>query len=81
MPSSRGFPNPGIKPRSPALQAFSLPLSLQGSPVRAILPKKSLPIGLDLEKILKLCLPSEEKYMLTSTCGMINDITRLRVKQ
>ena len=32
MPSSGHLPNPGIKPRSPALQADSLPLSHQGSP-------------------------------------------------
>ena len=32
MPSSRGLPNPGIKPRQPALQADSLPLSHWGSP-------------------------------------------------
>ena len=31
-PSSGDLPNPGIKPRSPALQADSLPSSHQGSP-------------------------------------------------
>ena len=31
MPSSKDLPDPRIKPRSPALQADSLPLSLQGS--------------------------------------------------
>ena len=29
---SRGFPNPGIKPRSPALQVDSLPAEPQGKP-------------------------------------------------
>ena len=29
---SRGLPNPGIKPRSPALQADSLPAGPQGNP-------------------------------------------------
>ena len=31
-PPSGDLPDPGIKPRSPALQADSLPLSHQGSP-------------------------------------------------
>ena len=30
------LPNPGIKPRSPALQADSFPLSYQGSPLCTI---------------------------------------------
>ena len=32
FPSPGDFPNPGIKPRSPALQADSLPLCHMGSP-------------------------------------------------
>ena len=32
FPSPGDIPNPGIKPRSPALQADSLPLSYEGSP-------------------------------------------------
>ena len=32
MPSCRGLPNPGIKPRSPAFQADSLPAEPQGKP-------------------------------------------------
>ena len=32
MPSSRGFPNTGIEPRSPTLQAGSLPAEPQGKP-------------------------------------------------
>ena len=32
LPSSRVSPNPGMEPRSPVLQADSLPLSHQGSP-------------------------------------------------
>jgi len=31
-PSCRGLPNPGIKPRSPALQGDSLPAEPQGKP-------------------------------------------------
>ena len=34
MPSSRGFPDPGIKHGSPALQADSLSLSHLGSPMQ-----------------------------------------------
>ena len=32
FPFSRDIPNPGIKPRSPALQADSLPAEPQGKP-------------------------------------------------
>ena len=32
IPFSRDLPNPGIKPRSPALQADSLPSELSGKP-------------------------------------------------
>ena len=35
FPSSGDLPDPRIEPTSPALQADSLPLSLQGSPVHA----------------------------------------------
>ena len=35
-PPPGDLPNPGIKPRSPALQADSLPLSHQWSPVKFI---------------------------------------------
>jgi len=33
MPFSRGFPDPGIKPRFPELQSDSLPCELQGLPM------------------------------------------------
>ena len=33
FPSPRNLPNPGIKPRSPALHADSLPTELQGNPL------------------------------------------------
>ena len=35
FPSPGDLPNPGIKPRSPALQADSLPTELQGKPCKA----------------------------------------------
>ena len=36
FPSPGDLPNPGIEPRSPALQADSLPAELQGKPTREI---------------------------------------------
>ena len=42
IPSPEDLPNPGIEPASPALQADSLPLSHQGSPI--------LPLGLFLKE-------------------------------
>ena len=35
-PPPGDLPNPGIEPRSPALQVDSLPLSYQGSPIKCI---------------------------------------------
>ena len=37
FPSPGDLPNPGIKPRSPALQADSLPTELQGNPIPILL--------------------------------------------
>ena len=37
MPSSRDLPNPGIGPRSPTLQAGSLPAEPQGKPLRTVM--------------------------------------------
>ena len=36
LPSPGDLPNPGIEPRSPALQADSLPTELQGKPTKKI---------------------------------------------
>ena len=36
FPSPRDLPDPGIEPRSPALQADDLPLSYEGSPLIGI---------------------------------------------
>ena len=44
MPSSRGFPDPGIEPEAPALQVDSLPLSHQGH-------KRGLPSSSDFKGI------------------------------
>ena len=41
FPSPGDLPNPGIEPRSPALQADSLPTELQGKPSLAIYLKYS----------------------------------------
>ena len=40
MPSSGDLPNPGIEPRSPALQGDSLPAEPQGKPVHRLYPNK-----------------------------------------
>ena len=37
-PPSRDLPNPGMEPRSPALQVDSLPSELQGSPFASSIP-------------------------------------------
>ena len=39
-PPPGDLPNPGIKPRSPALQGDSLPPELPGKPTKAIIPNK-----------------------------------------
>ena len=51
MPSSRGIPYPGIEPRSPALQADSLPSESPGKPVKAIYNKPTASIILNGEKL------------------------------
>ena len=43
MPSSKEFPNPGIEPRSPALQVNSLPAEPQGKPKDTEVGSLSLP--------------------------------------
>ena len=40
FPSPQNLPDPGIEPWSPALQADSLPLELQGSPMFSQNPEK-----------------------------------------
>ena len=40
FPSPGDHPNPGIEPRSPALQADSLPTDLQGKPINTLLLAK-----------------------------------------
>jgi len=37
FPSARDLPNPGIKPRSPALQAVYLPTELQANPFHKVI--------------------------------------------
>ena len=46
-PPPRELPNPGIKPRSSALQADSLPAEPQGKPLRGYLEKLEVAISLD----------------------------------
>ena len=56
MPSSRGSSNPGIKPRSPALQADSLPAEPQGKP-------KNTGVG-SLSLLQRIFLPQESNWGL-----------------
>ena len=42
LPSPGDLPSPGIKPKSPAMQADSLPLSHQGSPIKRMVLTKGL---------------------------------------
>ena len=46
MPSSRGFPNPGIEPGSPTLKADSLPFEPPGKPKNTVVGGLSLLKGI-----------------------------------
>jgi len=46
-------PNPGIKPRSPALHADSLPLSHQGSPLYTVGPQSPSVLAMSGCKMLR----------------------------
>ena len=64
FPSPWDFPDPGIKPTSPALQTDSLPLS-QGSPLRScavLCCAKSLQLCLTLCDPMDCSLPSSSVY-------------------
>ena len=50
FPFSRGFPNPGIEPRSPALQADSLPAEPPGKPFLKV--RSGLEVSILLSYIL-----------------------------
>ena len=52
MPSSRGLPKPGIKPRSPTLQADSLPCEPPGKPMNTRVGSLSLLQGIFLTQEL-----------------------------
>ena len=43
FPSPGNLPNPGIEPRSPAMQADSLPAELQGKPFVGLLSETEIP--------------------------------------
>ena len=48
IPSPKDFPNPGIEPRSPALQAYSLPSEPPGKPLFDVRKIKSWSINLSV---------------------------------
>ena len=60
MPSSRGPSNPGIKPRSPALQVDSLPAEQQGKPTLDALAKELMLLNCGVEKTLEHPLDCKE---------------------
>ena len=59
---SGDLPNPGIKPVSPALRAYSLSLSHQGSPINKQKSEKSY-------DHLKRCIKSLDKTQLLGVSG------------
>ena len=68
-PPPGGLPNPGMEPRSPALEADSLPLASPGSPKRTpFLTKWDL-----VESLLEAIQPIPEKECLPPVnCGYIS---------
>ena len=62
FPFSRDLPNPGIKPRSPALQADSLPVELQGKPKN---------IGVGSLSLLQRIFPTQESNQGLLHCRWI----------
>ena len=57
FPSPGDLPDPGIKPRSPALQADDLPSELRGKPRMAVVRIKKLSVDEDVEKLCPCALP------------------------
>ena len=62
FPSPGDLPNPGIKPRSPALQADSLPAEPQGKPKNT---------GVGRLSLLQQIFPTEELYWDLLNCRWI----------
>ena len=88
IPSSRGFPNPGIKPRSPTLQAYSL---LAEPPGKSSSKDKSfgLPLWLSWSraqrKVLYICfnfrlsVPIPTKKKKTSFVGVALNLQKMTI--
>ena len=69
FPFSRGSSNPGIKPRSPTLQAAALPAEAQGKPIsvggwwaKANLPKCDFSVGSLAASSLNIDVVYKSKY-------------------
>ena len=60
FPFSRDLPNPGIKPRSPALQADSLPAESQGKPKNT---------GVGCLSLLQWIFPTQESNGVSCIAG------------
>ena len=87
FPSPRDFPNPGIKPSSPASQGDSLPLSHQGShkvSIHAVITcNSSFPLSYSLNKNALGCrkLESTEHLIMNITGSCFSLVlTRFKVK-
>ena len=64
FPSPGDLPHPGMEPMSPALQAHSLPLSLQGSPQSIAVDKRKGGVQGDPQvSSVKTCSPQEEMWL------------------
>ena len=59
MSSSRGFPNPGIEPRSPALQADSLLSEPPGKPIPGLSHDETL-----IEDLNRLITSKEIEFII-----------------
>ena len=58
------LPHPGMEPMSPALQARSLPLNLQGSPQSIVVDKRKGGVQGDPQVSgVKTCSPQEEMWL------------------
>ena len=69
IPSSRGFPIPGIKPRSPTIQADSLPSESPGKPMNTGVSSMVVCVSLDAFHItVTNCMDSDCNFLINDIC-------------
>ena len=68
FPSPGDLPNPGIEPRSPALQVDSLPAEPQGKPFGPLRGLKFERPNTELQFVCSLFICSLSKYFLSAYC-------------